>query len=158
MREENVTTQQVRAGSRRGPASPDRSRRPLSDSVEHVGVVDPARRKTLLARAKATLTPSVFVEPFCGVHVESMLSGTPVITSDNGAFVEYNLHGTTGYRCRTFEHFTWAARNFSLDGIGEMDDEYFYSVSNVYSGKGWYEPNPGRTDLDWLTKYPPEPG
>lgn len=148
--------------------------RPLADYVEVVGLVGPEERKRLLSRARATLTPSVFVEPFCGVHVESMLSGTPVITSDVGAFAEYNVHGTTGFRCRTFEHFTWAARNigtidraacrrwaarnFSLERVGAMYDEYFYSVRNVYGGKGWYEPNPGRTDLDWLKKYPPGEG
>lgn len=72
--------------------------RPLSEYVEFVGLVGPERRKSLLAGAKATLTPSIYLEPFCGVHVESMLSGTPVITSDVGAFADNNLHGTTGYR------------------------------------------------------------
>lgn len=38
-----------------------------------------------------------------------------------------------------------------------MYDEYFYSVQNVYKGQGWYMPNPGRTNLDWLTRYAPEP-
>jgi len=148
--------------------------RPVSEYTEVVGVVGPDERKRLLARAKATIAASLFLEPFCGVQIESMLSGTPVISSDWGAFAEYNLHGITGYRCRTFEHFiwaarnihtidpyacrTWAERNFSLERIADMYDEYFYSVSNIFSGKGWYQRNTTRTDLNWLYRFPPAPG
>ena len=159
-----------------GPGSLDglgtRGQRPISDFVEHVGVADVETRRKLLAKAKAMLLPSLFVEPFCGVQVEAMLSGTPVITTDWGAFAEYNLHETTGYRCRTFEHFVWAAKNignidpaacrewaasnFSMQRVGEMYDEYFYAASNVFWRGGWYQENPGRTDLHWLAKHHPE--
>lgn len=155
-----------------GPGSLDgitgRTAKPLGDYVQAVGAVGLERRRTLLAGAAAVLCPSLFLEPFCGVHVEAMLSGTPVITPDWGAFTEYNIHGLTGYRCRTFEQFTWAAsnigriqprdcrtwaaENFSLSKIGDMYDEYFDAVANVFGGAGWYEPNPGRRDLDWLAR------
>lgn len=133
-----------------------------SKNVKIVGVVDPKKRKQLLTRARAIICPSTFLEPFCGVQIEAMLSGTPVISSDWGAFAEYNIHGLTGYRCRTFEHFVWAAKNiknikpadcrkwaerFSLDTVGAMYDEFFMSVKDVHAGKGWYEKHDDRTDL-----------
>jgi glycosyltransferase involved in cell wall biosynthesis len=100
-----------------------------------------------------------------------MMSGTPVITTDWGAFTEYNIHGVTGYRCRTFEHFVWAAKNidkidtwkcnvwarknFGYDKVGHMYEEYFQSLLNIHGKDGWYEPNDSRTELDWLKKeYP----
>jgi glycosyltransferase involved in cell wall biosynthesis len=148
-----------------------RTARPLSEYVQPVGVADVDKRRQLMSRAKATLAPSMFLEPFCGVQIESMLSGTPVISTDYGAFAEYNVHGVTGFRCRTFEQFVWAARNisqiaprscrdwaernFSIERVAEMYDEYFWSVYNIYSGNGWYEENAARNNLDWIRKYYP---
>jgi len=162
-------------GGRLVVAGPETRLNPtVSKHIEMVGVVGPEDRKRLMAHAKATIAASMFLEPFCGVQIESMLSGTPVISCDWGAFAEYNLHGVTGYRCRTFEHFiwaarnihtidphacrTWAERNFSLDRVADMYDEYFYSVSNIFSGKGWYERNAERPDLNWLYRFPPGSG
>jgi glycosyltransferase involved in cell wall biosynthesis len=135
---------------------------PQPTMMERVGVLNPEGRRELLSKAKAVLCPSTFMEPFCGTQIEAMLSGTPVISSDWGAFAEYNIHGLTGYRCRTFEQFEFAARhidnikpadcrkwaeNFSLDKIGERFDEYFWAVANVDTG-GWYAKKPERTSLD----------
>jgi glycosyltransferase involved in cell wall biosynthesis len=149
-----------------------RTGRPVSDYVTHVGVADTETRKRLMSRAKAMLLPSTFLEPFCGVQVEAMLSGTPIVTNDYGAFAEINLHGVTGFRCRTFEQFVWAARNvgrisprscrdwaaanYSIERVGEMYEDYFATVMNVFTGKGWYELNDGRQNLDWLRRYYPE--
>lgn len=145
----------------------------IPDHVEVIGYADLETRRQLMSRARGQFVLTQYGEPFGGVQIESMLSGTPVISSDWACFGELNLHNITGYRCRTFEHITWAANNinrinpkncrdwganFLFDKVAPMYEEYFYSILNIYGKKGWYEINPSRTELDWLTrKYPAHP-
>lgn len=134
----------------------------LGAKVERIGVVGRLERAELLANASAVICASTFLEPFCGVQIEAMLSGTPVISSDWGAFAEYNVHGLTGYRCRTFEQFLWAVRNiggidaaacrkwgekFTLENIAPMYTDYFQSVKDLFDGEGWYQKRPDRESL-----------
>jgi glycosyltransferase involved in cell wall biosynthesis len=138
------------------------------DHVKNVGYMDITGRQKLLSGAKAVFTPTQYSEPFCGVMVEALLSGTPVISTDWGAFTENNIHGKTGYRCRTFEQFVWAANNignidnevcykhglnFTLEKVSVMYEEYFSSILDIYNGNGWYELKPGRTSLNTLDRF-----
>lgn len=138
------------------------------DHIEYVGFADIEKRKHYMSRAKALFAPTIYTEPFGNVAVEALMSGTPVIATDWGAFTETVPHGMVGYRCRTFEQFIWAAKNidtidtkkcrqwaldnYSMDKVSSMYEEYFNSLINIVNGKGWYEPNLSRTNLDWLKK------
>jgi glycosyltransferase involved in cell wall biosynthesis len=127
----------------------------LPSHVEYVGYADVEKRKQLMSKAKASFVPSQYVEPFGGVQVENLFSGTPTITTDWGSFAENNLHGITGYRCRTMGDFVDAvkaiqqgkiksedcrlfANNFSIDSVMPMYEKYFQDILDVYEGKGWY--------------------
>ena len=117
---------------------------PPPPHVELLGYIHTEERKNLMANAKAVVCLSNYVEPFCGTHVEAMFSGTPVITSNWGAFVEYNIHGVTGFRCRTFEEMvdaakkvhtidpnacrSWAVKNFSMDRVAKQYEDFFNSA------------------------------
>jgi glycosyltransferase involved in cell wall biosynthesis len=126
----------------------------MCPTAEYLGVVNPKLRAKLMSEARAVLCPSMYVEPFCGVQVEAFLSGTPVVSTDWGAFTEYNVHRVTGFRCRTFEQFKLAigkigdirpkdcrtqGMRFSLDAIYPQFHEFFSNIQAVQTGKGFYE-------------------
>lgn len=140
--------------------------------VEFVHSVGPQRRAELMGKARLVFAPTYYIEPFGGVAVEAQLCGTPVLTTDWGAFSETILHGVTGFRCRTFDDFLWAAdnvhrlspadcrawaiRNYSMDRVQWMFQEFFTKIADV-GHRGWYQLHPDRGELDWLSKHYPAP-
>jgi glycosyltransferase involved in cell wall biosynthesis len=138
-------------------------------NVEYVGPVGVKDRSKLLSEAVCIMCPTKYIEPFGGVAVEAMLSGTPVISSDWGAFTETVLHDITGYRCRTLNDFyhalkniksidpnacrKWAFNNYSLNKIGEMYETYFKNLLELKE-EGWNKILP-ENRLEWIIKkYP----
>jgi FkbM family methyltransferase len=141
----------------------------LPSHVEYVGYADSKLRNRLMSNAKGSIIASMYIEPFGGVQVENLFCGTPTITTDWGAFVENNIHGVTGFRCRTMNDFAQAIRNidsidpmncrkwaenFSLNKISKMYERYFQDVSNIYERNGWYTRSDASTLNSLKKSYP----
>ncbi len=68
----------------------------LGGSIEYLGEVSHGRKIELLQRARATLFPIEWEEPFGLVMIESMACGTPVVATRHGAVPEVIEHGRSG--------------------------------------------------------------
>jgi glycosyltransferase involved in cell wall biosynthesis len=110
--------------------------------VEYVGICDKHKRSKLMANAKCLLGPTLYIEPFGNMVIEANLCGTPVLTTDWGAFSDTVLHGKTGFRCRDLGEFTLAAN--MLDQLNPMDcrehgltysDEIIHKLHDKYLQK-----------------------
>lgn len=125
-----------------------------TDHITLHGYANMEQRRNLMRRADCLMIPSQYIEPFGGVAVEAMMSGTPVITSDTGAFTEWVVQGRNGYRCRTMGQYEWALNNvglldryaiqnfardnFSLSVVVPQFLEFFRMIEDVRTGAGWY--------------------
>jgi glycosyltransferase involved in cell wall biosynthesis len=119
---------------------------------EYLGTLGPQERAEVIGKALAVFTPTLYVEPFCGVHVEALLCGTPVITTDFGVFTETVYQGVNGWRCRSFREFCEATKQtaapsgriredamaqYSMDNVAYQYEEYFDHLMTLW-GSGFY--------------------
>lgn len=125
---------------------------------EYIGFADVEKRKKLMAHAKAVFVPTEYLEIFGGVHIEAMLSGTPVLTTDFGVFPQTVINGVNGYRCNTLQDFVDAmsmtkyfipykvrdsAKQYLMDSVAFEYQKWFDDLYNVYESsidpnkKGW---------------------
>lgn len=79
-----------------------------SSGGEYLGPLDWKERNELMSKARAVLTPTLYIEPFNCVAVEAQLCGTPVISTDWGGFTETVEQGKTGFRCSYLGEFVRA--------------------------------------------------
>jgi len=136
--------------------------------ITHIGHVGVSERAKLLAGAKATFMATTYLEPFGGVSIESMFSGTPVIATDFGAFPENVIHGVSGYRFRTIGEAvqfssdemlnkldrdgirSYAMNNFSMDVVRFRYQDYFEQLYTLWE-EGFYSTK--ETSADRYTRY-----
>jgi glycosyltransferase involved in cell wall biosynthesis len=69
----------------------------LGGDVQYIGEIGDATKYDLLGRAAALLNPIQWPEPFGLVMIESLATGTPVVSTPSGAAPEIVDDGTTGY-------------------------------------------------------------
>jgi hypothetical protein len=130
---------------------------------EYVGYARPAERSALMGGAIATFVPTEYLEPFAGTHIESMLCGTPPITTDFGVFpqtIPNPVNGVVGFRCNTLADFVDAGRKaaladrftiqrygtrFLMDRVRFDFQKWFDDLHQVYlstvdsNSKGWHQ-------------------
>lgn len=134
----------------------------LPKHCKFIGSVGIEERKKLMSEALGVFVPSVYLEPFAGVHVEAMLSGTPPITTNFGVFPETipdAFDHMVGFRCNTLKDFVEAghlapftnpsfireyANKFTMEKVAQefqrwFDDLHIQWESAVDSSKtGWH--------------------
>lgn len=145
-----------------GQADPEIDIDSLPPHCEFLGYADKEKRKELLAGAIATFVPTIYLEAFAGTHIESMISGTPPITTNFGVFpgtIPDNLNGVVGFRCNTLQDFVDAAikakdidrakvkvysHRFSMDTVMYDFQKWFDDLYQLYLStidpkvKGWH--------------------
>lgn len=133
-----------------------------TDTIEYLGVVGVEEKRKLYAKAKATLCMTHYVEPFGNVHIESLISGTPVIGTDWGVYSETLPHGEVGFRVRTWEDYRyaiehlheispkkcreWAMATWTLDGVYPKFNAYFKKCVEHFNTQTWYYNQKERED------------
>lgn len=129
---------------------------------EYHGYANVQQRKKLMAGAIATFTPTEYQEIFGGTHIESMLHGTPPITTNFGVFpgtIPDVINGKIGFRCNTLEDFSRAAllaksvnhkevrkygERYLMDNVKLDFQKWFEDLYRVYESahfegkKGWH--------------------
>jgi hypothetical protein len=123
-------------------------------NIKYRGPISGTARSEFLRNARALLAPTVFTEPFCGMAVEAMLCGTPVVSVDYGAMTETVVEGVSGYRCHTLQDWVdainvvgdldrrviadTARSKWSLEECAKRYDKIFQQLNDLHR-KGWYQ-------------------
>ena len=116
----------------------------LHGDVEVLEEVSPEEKTALFGRARATLFPIRWEEPFGLVMIESMASGTPVLAFPRGAAPEVVCQGVSGFLCRDADEMVrdlgrvdslapdrcraWVKERFSTDAMVASYERLFRSI------------------------------
>lgn len=118
---------------------------------EFLGIVNEQERNKWMSEAWMGLTPSLYIEPFCGTHVEFWFNYCGISTTPWGVFSETVVNDLNGYKCVQFDggnvdepSFVWAVNNadridpldcrkyaeskFSTDAVRTQYENYFKRI------------------------------
>lgn len=123
--------------------------------IEIIGQVDAEDRLELMRDASMFVMPTLYAEPGAKVILESLYSGTPVITAKTGGSPEYNVDGITGYNCLLYSEYLEAVNNihtinskdcrdwiedgFTFNSIAPQYMKYFESILNYTETKNFWK-------------------
>lgn len=124
----------------------------VTHGAEYLGALSMAERNDWMARASALLCPTLYLEPFGSVAVEAQMCGTPVISTNFGAFPETVVQGVTGFRCDYLGEFVRAIQSlealdrrvihrraldtYSIEAVAPQYDAYFKRLLLLWD-EGW---------------------
>ena len=132
----------------------------LSDDIRYVGEVSHDEKVRLLQRARATVFPIQWPEPFGLVMVESMACGTPVVATRFGAVPEVIEQGRSGVIVDEFSELAAGVEQaLSLDPAECRASavERFSPQADDRGLRGGIPPTCGRTDVEWRVHRAPAP-
>jgi len=93
----------------------------LNDKIKYLGFVPRNQLFKYYQRAKATLVPIQWEEPFGLVLTESMACGTPVIAFSRGSVPEVVKNGKTGFVIEPFDNKGEVNLKEFAEAIGKID-------------------------------------
>ena len=93
--------------------------------INYTGQVDSSSVKELLTKSRCTVFPAIWDEPFSIVWLESMASGTPIVTFNTGIASDVIDNGKNGFIIKTFDIDEMVLRVTQL----VSDDRLFLSMS-----------------------------
>jgi glycosyltransferase involved in cell wall biosynthesis len=131
-----------------------------SGNIKYKEPIYGSQRSEYLGSLTAIITPSQYLEPFCGVNVEAQLCGTPVISVDSGGFAETIEPFKTGLLCHSLADFCYAidlalkgffdrqyiydraVKKYDMYEIAKQYEYVFKSIQEIHNGNnGWYSSN-----------------
>lgn len=133
----------------------------LPSNCEFIGYVEPEQRDELMGKAFLTFVPTLYLEAFGGVNVESQLTGTPVATTNFGVFPETVRDRETGYLCNTLDDFVGAVHDAPLLSPARIREhaERYLTTNVRWEFQRWFNDlyqlylsahNPGKKGWHWV--------
>jgi glycosyltransferase involved in cell wall biosynthesis len=120
----------------------------LSERIRWIGEVNEEERNTLMSKARATMHPVTWREPFGLTIIEAMACGSPVIAFNRGSIPELIRTGETGFVVEDVEAMIDAVANIeSIDrtvtrdyarqtfSVKNMTDEYEVLYEKMLTGE-----------------------
>ncbi|MBM7556945.1 glycosyltransferase [Halanaerobacter jeridensis] len=108
----------------------------LSRYLHYKGMVGGLKKKKLLCNSKALIFPTLCEEPFGLVTIEALVSGTPVITSQNGAMPEI-VTEDVGFRCDSYEEYKAAVNNIDQIDADACRQRVLNNFTHVHMAEGY---------------------